>query len=307
MKRVALLFLVLLSTLAVACGQSGDNAQEITLPAVNCTLPSAIPQPTAEAPDVEAICPPALGQLQPPLARLYCSGPNGNLPSACLRPIYQGRLIAPAAASWNAMNAAYARSHGGARMYPLGSLSSYRSYAGQVQLYRTCIHPGWCAVPGRSNHGLGTTIDLGDGGRGSMRAFINAYGRHYGWSKACSDAGWEAWHLRWNPPCTGGQYAFKDPGPLGNAKPYCHRGVRVGKHCRNVLHLGSRGSGVRLAQRVLRNEGWCSVRVSGQYDGKTKRAVSRLQRRAGIRADGVTGQKTWRAIEKRRGGKSRCR
>lgn len=316
---LAVTVLVAVGFLSSCGGSDHRSARTVSIPGVDCTLPKVIPEPSAQSPDYESICPTPLQQLIPPTARLYCSGPNGALSQSCLRPIYRGQLIAPAAASWNAMNAAYARSHGGARMYPLGSASSYRTIAQQRYLYAHCAHAGWCAVPGRSNHGLGTTIDLGDGGRGSMRAFINAYGRHYGWSKACSDASWEPWHLRWAPLCTGGQYSWPNPGPTGNgasiAKKRCGHGRvlvkgRSKQFCRHVIkHDGKarryRGE-VRRIQRVLRNEGYCAVRVNGHYDRTTRSRVKQFQRAHGLHGDAVIGARTWHKIERFRGGKSRC-
>jgi peptidoglycan hydrolase-like protein with peptidoglycan-binding domain len=58
-----------------------------------------------------------------------------------------------------------------------------------------------------------------------------------------------------------------------------------------TLQLGSRGKAVKQLQRVL------SVRpVSGYYGNETKAAVKRFQKRRGLKADGIAGPATLRAL-----------
>lgn len=292
-KRFAPALLVLLLALALA----GCGHEKTQKPALSCAPPASL-APSPAAPDFESLC------LQPPQAGpRFLPYANGRIPDGFLKPIYQGRLIARAAASWNAMNVEARRR--GVLLRPLGSLSSYRDYAGQVFLYAHCAHRGWCAYPGTSNHGWGTTVDLGDGGRGSMRAFINAHGSYYGWAKRCSDASWEPWHIKWNPGCAGARWHGRDPGPLGRS---C-KGALVNGHCRPILRRGSHGhpAAVRLLQRSLRRAGYCSVKVNGHYDRLTRSRVKRLQRRSGLKADAVVGVASWRKIEQWRDNISRCR
>lgn len=135
---------------------------------------------------------------------------NGRLPVSALAPIAGGQLRKDAAAAWNSMNNV-SRTRFGITLLPLGGLSSYRNYAGQVYLYGVS-RPGWAAKPGTSNHGWGTTVDLKNR---AMRAVIDEIGHKYGFSKRCSDASWEWWHIKWNPSCTGAKSRWKDPGPYG--------------------------------------------------------------------------------------------
>jgi D-alanyl-D-alanine carboxypeptidase len=82
---------------------------------------------------------------------------NGFLPVSALCPLSSApgqRLIAPAAASFDAMAAAFTS----ALHQPLCVTDSYRDYAGQVRVFAT--KPNLAATPGRSKHGLGRAVDL---------------------------------------------------------------------------------------------------------------------------------------------------
>jgi peptidoglycan hydrolase-like protein with peptidoglycan-binding domain len=57
-----------------------------------------------------------------------------------------------------------------------------------------------------------------------------------------------------------------------------------------LLHLGSRGHDVARVQRRLH------VRADGIFGHHTKRAVARFQRRHHLRATGVVNPRTWRAL-----------
>jgi peptidoglycan hydrolase-like protein with peptidoglycan-binding domain len=69
------------------------------------------------------------------------------------------------------------------------------------------------------------------------------------------------------------------PAPAQSARPPA--GAEAG-----VLGLGARGSVVRELQRELRRRG-LRVAVDGRYGPGTKRAVGRLQRRLGLRVNGI--------------------
>src|SRR3954463_11340721 len=67
------------------------------------------------------------------------------------------------------------------------------------------------------------------------------------------------------------------------------------------LKKGAKGPRVRKAQR------WLGVRADGIFGSGTKRAVKAFQRRHGLTADGVVGPATWAALRRaaHRGGSRR--
>ena len=78
-----------------------------------------------------------------------------------------------------------------------------------------------------------------------------------------------------------------------------HRGARSSRHSRSRRTAGrsrggvrvtGRGPSVRLLQRRL------GIRADGVFGSGTARAVKRLQRRRGMAADGVVGPATWAAL-----------
>jgi len=62
-----------------------------------------------------------------------------------------------------------------------------------------------------------------------------------------------------------------------------------------VLSAGSTGNDVRSVQGLLASRG-SPVSIDGAYGPATTRAVTSLQRAAGIAADGITGPDTWRKL-----------
>jgi hypothetical protein len=109
-------------------------------------------------------------------------GANGFLPASALCPLDGApghALRADAAAAFNRLTAAAVAERGTA----LCVNDSYRSYAGQVSVFRR--KPRLAAVPGTSLHGLGTAVDLGCG--------VERFGSSaYRWMKA--NAGRFGWH-----------------------------------------------------------------------------------------------------------------
>lgn len=106
--------------------------------------------------------------------------PNGFIPLTALCPVGIGDnlLRCDAAASFAALNEAYARAFG----QPVCVTDSYRTFDEQVRLYGQ--KPALAAVPGRSNHGWGLAVDL-CGGAGSFGtpayAWLAANGPAFGW------------------------------------------------------------------------------------------------------------------------------
>jgi peptidoglycan hydrolase-like protein with peptidoglycan-binding domain len=59
---------------------------------------------------------------------------------------------------------------------------------------------------------------------------------------------------------------------------------------------GARGTHVLALQLTLRLEGYGYLHGTGTYAGQTLRAVKDFQRKHGIKASGIVGQKTWQAL-----------
>lgn len=64
----------------------------------------------------------------------------------------------------------------------------------------------------------------------------------------------------------------------------------------SVLKLGSNGFEVRKLQSKLSSIGY-SLTVDGDFGNRTKSAVIQFQRDSGLSADGVVGDKTWKALD----------
>ena len=124
--------------------------------------------------------------------------PNGQIPPDALCPLAadpRQRLRADAAFGFDRLTRAY-RARFGA---PPCITDSYRTYAQQVRLF--AAKPGLAAVPGSSNHGWGTALDL----CGGIQSFTSAehawmldnaplYGWfHPGWAQAGGSRP-EPWH-----------------------------------------------------------------------------------------------------------------
>jgi D-alanyl-D-alanine carboxypeptidase len=104
---------------------------------------------------------------------------DGFIPSSQLCAITGGGRLRPdAAAAFNAMSAAYARTFGSG----LCVSDSYRSYSQQARVFRQ--RPSLAAVPGTSNHGWGLAVDLGCGVQSSRSAqyrWMTANAGKFGW------------------------------------------------------------------------------------------------------------------------------
>lgn len=140
---------------------------------------------------------------------------NGSIPASLLGdvPGPNAGLIKPAALSYTAMHYASVERFGISLELVDGSIGRcYRSLARQIIARNFWCAQGKCgnaALPGTSNHGLGTTVDLMTF---AQRSAIDRIGAFYGWAKRCSDASWEWWHVKWNPACTGaGWHPRPDP------------------------------------------------------------------------------------------------
>lgn len=126
--------------------------------------------------------------------------PNGLIPKNILCPIQQrGHLLrADAAIAFVSLNEAYTRQFG----RPICVTDAYRTLGEQQSVYYR--RPGFAAVPGRSNHGLGMAVDLcggvQSGGTPQFR-WMEANSKRYGWfhpAWAYSNP-YEPWHWEYDP------------------------------------------------------------------------------------------------------------
>lgn len=175
---------------------------------------------------------------------------------------------------WNALCYAQRR-RGGTVPMPNGPASTYRTFAQQSVLRRMWCSRGKCgnaAVPGTSNHGEGTAVDTNQG-------WVCDAHPEFGWDKSHSDAPWEPWHRHFG----------------GSGRTYRWRRAEYGLM---TLRRGSKGPWVKFLQQTLRGAGfWPRKRKLGSRFGPaTRRAVKRFQKAHHLKADGVVGPATWKAL-----------
>lgn len=126
--------------------------------------------------------------------------PNGLIPKSMLCPLQQKgfSLRADAAIAFVSLNEAYRKRFG----RPMCVTDAYRSLAEQQSVYYR--RPGFAAVPGRSNHGLGLAVDL-CGGVERFRSpefnWLEKNGRRYGWFHPdwAYSSPFEPWHWEYDP------------------------------------------------------------------------------------------------------------
>jgi LAS superfamily LD-carboxypeptidase LdcB len=100
-------------------------------------------------------------------------------------------LTAAAASAWNAMRDASLRLYG-QDLYPSGTLSAYRTYDQQAELYNLYLSGQGAPAnpPGTSSHELGTAVDVATP---EMRWVVDQIGYQYGWGKVHGPDEW--WHV----------------------------------------------------------------------------------------------------------------
>ncbi|MFC7592522.1 D-alanyl-D-alanine carboxypeptidase family protein [Nonomuraea antimicrobica] len=128
------------------------------------------------------------------------SYPNGLIPKGMLCPLQQKghSLRADATIAFVSLNEAYRQRFGKAMCVT----DAYRSLAEQQSVYYR--RPGFAAVPGRSNHGLGLAVDLCGGVERSGSAefvWMEKNSKRYGWfHPAWAYSGpFEPWHWEYDP------------------------------------------------------------------------------------------------------------
>jgi zinc D-Ala-D-Ala carboxypeptidase len=135
--------------------------------------------------------------LQVSLANDY---PNGLIPTTLLCPLQQKghQLRADAAIAFVSLNEAYKRRFG----KNMCVTDAYRSLSEQQSVYYR--RPGFAAVPGRSNHGLGLAVDLCGGVerfRSAEFNWLEKNGKRYGWIHPdwAYSSPFEPWHWEYDP------------------------------------------------------------------------------------------------------------
>nr|WP_055507952.1 M15 family metallopeptidase [Nonomuraea pusilla] len=126
--------------------------------------------------------------------------PNGLIPKSMLCPLQQKgfSLRADSAIAFVSLNEAYRRRFG----RPMCVTDAYRSLAEQQAVYYR--RPGFAAVPGRSNHGLGLAVDLCGGVerfRSAEFVWMEQNSKRYGWFHPAwaYSSPFEPWHWEYDP------------------------------------------------------------------------------------------------------------
>jgi LAS superfamily LD-carboxypeptidase LdcB len=100
-------------------------------------------------------------------------------------------LAPDAAAAWEAMRAESLQTYG-VDLYPIGSLSGYRTYEQQAYFYELYLAGLGSPAnpPGSSSHETGYAVDVATP---AMRDVVDRIGARHGWAKV--DAPGEWWHI----------------------------------------------------------------------------------------------------------------
>lgn len=72
--------------------------------------------------------------------------------------------------------------------------------------------------------------------------------------------------------------------------------MKIPSDIRKPLHVGSRGSAVRILEKKLAKHGVLQGPVDGFFDAKTKAAVKKVELKLGYKTDGVVGNRLWDKI-----------
>jgi len=140
-------------------------------------------------------------ECDPSAAEKAYNAANGLLPgdSLCELHVEGHYLRADAAVDFLRMNQAYAQEFG----TDMCVTSSYRDLQNQHRVYAQ-QPPGYAAVPGTSNHGLGMAVDLCGGvqNQGSPQFnWLEAHSREYNWFHPAwaYSSPFEPWHWEYDP------------------------------------------------------------------------------------------------------------
>ncbi|MFW6638846.1 D-alanyl-D-alanine carboxypeptidase family protein [Nocardiopsis algeriensis] len=141
----------------------------------------------------------AAANCDPSKASLAQGYPNGLLPSEALCLLYDDKFLrADAAVDFLELNMKYVERFG----ENICITSAYRDLPNQHRVYGESA-PGFAAVPGTSNHGLGQAIDLGCGiqnYRSERWNWMEANGAEHGWHHPAwaKSSPFEPWHWEYS-------------------------------------------------------------------------------------------------------------
>lgn len=137
----------------------------------------------------------AAADCDPAAAEKAEGAPNGLLPSESLCDLYDDKTLrADAASDFLELNSRYVDEFG----ENMCITSAYRDLPNQHRVYGE-VAPGFAAVPGTSNHGLGQALDLGCGiqnYRSERWLWMEENGAEFGWHHPAwaKSSPFEPWH-----------------------------------------------------------------------------------------------------------------
>jgi hypothetical protein len=237
---------------------------------------------------------------------------NGLLPAHVLVDVPGGRLIEPAARAWRAMVAAAAVD--GIELKPTSTVDTYRSFSVQErtflaryateptgrtpQVTRTWQGRTWylkvgvapSASPGSSNHGWGLAVDVHTAS-GVRLDWLSRNAMRFGWSWELLPA--EPWHIRYvagdrTPQAVIDHETSAPAAPCPTPAPA--PAPAAPRYPGTPVKQGSKGEAVRHIQRKV------GARVDGDFGPATHRTVVAWQQARHLKADGIVGPVTWRAL-----------
>jgi len=163
------------SELGAANGRGAEDwvfeGESLAIPATATATAAPSPEPALTGPSPTA----GLGHIPSPFGELH---------------------LDPAAAdAWNALRDESLRAFG-RDLHPAGTLSAYRTFDQQAQLYDLSLEGRGAPAnpPGTSSHERGVAVDLATP---EMRSVVDQIGASFGWGKVEADNEW--WHVNYAP------------------------------------------------------------------------------------------------------------
>jgi len=207
---------------------------------------------------------------------------NGKLKDSELTNITGGgRLRHDAADAWNAFARYCKEVHNQTvevndSYRPLGKPGDWRAnnWSQWAAWERYQAGGNLAAQPGTSNHGLGLALDVPY----QTQKLIANYGPNFGFKKEWSDAPSEAWHFKWKE----GHYSAVDKYKVNP-----------------IIKQDDKGPYVIFLKKLLKKHGYWPALYpinNAGFGGRTTEQVKKFQKAYGLKADGVVGAGTWKAL-----------